>query len=779
MQAHSNFSFIEDEWPHIYASSLRAEEYMSNDARSACFYARHAIEQLVVHLYQIRNLRDPYRDDLAARVHDAQFRELSTQGITQKLDLIRKVGNTAVHGDQAPRPDVALHVVRDLHHVLIWAAQRFSSTPDGVPVNAEFDPQLAARRQPMRVEQLRELAVKVQKEQADYRRQLEESEARTRALEEELTKVRAQVAEAQKAKQVSDTRDYDEATTRHDLIDYALQEAGWTVTAAGGATTPANHAEPEVRLREATTEDTRYADYVLWGDDGKPLAVVEAKRTSRNPDAGQEQARIYADALEAQHGQRPLIFFTNGYITKIWDDRASFGLNGSDAHRGYAPREIRAILSKAELQWRIQSRRRRAPLAETAVKPAIVERHYQTRAIRKIGEAFTEKRRAGLLVMATGTGKTRTVIALVDQMLRAGWIKRVLFLADRVSLVRQAANAFKEHLPEEPPVNLVEEKDQDGRIFASTYPTMMNRIHEFAEKGTGPFSPGYFDLIVVDEAHRSVYQKYRSIFDWFDALLLGLTATPVDQVDKNTYLLFEQEPGVPTDAYPLDEAIADDYLVPPRTLTLGTRFLDRGIEYEDLTEEEKHEWDALEWDEEGEIPDSVSSAEMNQRLFNTDTVDKVLSELMNKGITVDGGDKLGKTIIFAKNQAHADFIYQRFNLQYPMYSGRFARVITHQVEHSQRLIDAFSVPDSEPQIAITVDMLDTGIDVPEVVNLLFFKPVFSKTKFWQMVGRGTRTRKDLFGPGRIRASSSSWTSAAMWNSSTPTCPNVRQLGRSL
>lgn len=748
MPAQSNFAFIETEWPHVYASSLRAEEYMGNDPRSSCFYARHAVEQLVEHIYQVQSFREPYRDDVAARVHDPQFRDLSPQGIIQKLDLIRKVGNRAVHGEQAPRPDVAMHVVRDLHHVLIWAAQRFSTTPDTVPVNEAFDPQLATRRQPMRHDELRKLAVRVQQEQEDYRRQLEASEAKARELEEKLAKVRAQIAQAQETKQVADTRDYDEATTRRDLIDEMLEEAGWTVTAAGSTDAPPHHAETEVRLREAGNEQTRYADYVLWGDDARPLAVVEAKRTSRNPDVGQEQARLYADALEAEHGQRPIIFYTNGYLTRIWDDRASVGVSGESASgSGYAPREIQSFLTKDELEWRIQSRRRRRSLTETSVKTEIVNRSYQKRAIGKIGEAFTEQRRAGLLVMATGTGKTRTVIALVDQMLRAGWVKRVLFLADRVALVNQAANAFKKHLPEEPPVNLVEERDQDGRIFISTYPTMLNRIKEFAEHGKGRFGPGYFDLVVVDEAHRSVYQKYGSIFDWFDSLLVGLTATPVDQVDRNTYLLFEQEPGVPTDAYPLEAAIADDYLVPARAVELSTRFLDRGIHYDELSEDEQAEWDELEWNDEGEVPDAVSSADMNRRLFNTDTVDTVLNELMLQGISVAGGDRLGKTIIFAKNQDHADFIYERFNHQYPMYGGKFARVISHRVEHAQRLIDAFSDPASEPHIAITVDMLDTGIDVPEVVNLLFFKPVFSKTKFWQMIGRGTRKRDNLFGPG--------------------------------
>lgn len=748
MPDQSNFGFIAKEWPEIYASCLRAEEYMASDPRSACFYARHAIEQLVEHIYLIRRLRTPYRDDLSAKIHDAQFKDLSTHGVTQKLDLIRKVGNHAVHAGQPTRQDVSLRVLQELHHVLIWAAQRFSARPNQVPVDSTFDPRLAARRQPMRVDDLRKLAVKVQREQEEFRRQIEESEARAQSLEEELEQLRAQVAAGQAEKQIVDTHDYDEAQTNLDLVDVDLREAGWSTEAPGDAN-PLDLAEREVRLRHPGTGALLYADYVLFDDDGLPLAVVESKRTSRNADVGQEQAREYADALEAQYGQRPLIFCTNGYRITLWDDHASMGTTeDTGTSRGYPPRTVEGFLTKEELQWRIQSRNRRKALAEVPVKDALAGRDYQARAIRSINEAFTEHRRAGLLVMATGTGKTRTVIALADQMMRAAWAKRVLFLADRVALVRQAANAFKTHLPEEPPVNLVEEPEQQGRIFVSTYPTMLNRINAYSEKGEGPFSPGYFDLIIVDEAHRSVYQKYKRIFEWFDALLLGLTATPVDQVDKNTYLLFGQEPGVPTDAYTLEEATDEGYLVPARTLTLGTRFLQSGINYEDLPEEEKEEWDALEWDEDGAIPDTVTSAEMNQRLFNVDTVDKVLNELMDRGITVDGGDRLGKTIIFAKNQAHAVFIKERFDAQYPMYGGTFARIITHQEERAQSLIETFSMPESELQIAITVDMLDTGIDVPEIVNLLFFKQVFSKTKFWQMVGRGTRTRKDLFGPGQ-------------------------------
>jgi type I restriction enzyme R subunit len=348
--------------------------------------------------------------------------------------------------------------------------------------------------------------------------------------------------------------------------------------------------------------------------------------------------------------------------------------------------------------------------------------------------------------MATGSGKTRTVIALVDQLMKAGWVKRVLFLADRTALVNQAVSAFKEHLPNVTTVNLVTEKLSDGRVYVSTYPTMMNLINE-TDGGTRLFGPGYFDLVVIDEAHRSVYQRYRAIFSWFDSLLVGLTATPKDEVDRNTYTLFNLEDGVPTDAYDLDEAVAQGYLVPPVAVSVPTKFLRDGIRYSELSEQEKDDWDLLEWSEDGDIPDAVTAEELNKFLFNADTVDKVLATLMRDGHKVAGGDRIGKTIIFAKNQAHAEFIKQRFDINYPEYAGQFARVITHSVSYAQSLINDFYVKDKAPHIAISVDMLDTGIDVPEVVNLVFFKLVRAKSKFWQMLGRGTRLCKDLYGPG--------------------------------
>jgi type I site-specific restriction endonuclease len=323
-----------------------------------------------------------------------------------------------------------------------------------------------------------------------------------------------------------------------------------------------------------------------------------------------------------------------------------------------------------------------------------------------------------------------------------------LFLADRVALVNQAVRAFKTHLPDAAPVNLVTDKAAEGRVFVSTYPTMMGLIDETRSDRQRRFGVGHFDLLVIDEAHRSVFQKYRAIFDYFDSLLVGLTATPKGEVDRNTYSLFDLETGVPTDAYDLADAVADKFLVPARPVSVPVRFQREGISYADLSEAEKEEWDAKDWDEDGGVPDRVEAEAVNKWLFNVDTVDKVLEHLMTNGVMVAGGDRLGKTIVFAKNQKHADFIAERFDKNYPHLKGEFARVITFQTEYAQSLIDAFSQKDKPPHVAVSVDMLDTGIDVPEVVNLVFFKRVYSKTKFWQMVGRGTRLCPDLFGPGR-------------------------------
>ena len=719
-----NFDFVRQTLPSLHDDCARAESYLSSDPRSACFYSRRVVEELVGYLYDVLSLPLPYRDDLAAKINDAALKAKVPQGITQKLTAIRRIANTAVHENLQIRPDVSLALLRELFNVVVWTSYHHSPAPTVVPLQAQFDPALAAKAAPLSREEVSRLAAKFKEHDEAHARELAEKNERLAAHEAEIAELKTQIAAAQAAA-APDTRDYDEAAARDLFIDVLLHEAGWTLD--------------EERDREypvtgmPNAEGRGFVDYVLWGADGLPLAVVEAKRTAKSPEVGQQQAKLYADCLEKQFGRRPVIFYTNGYEHRIWDDAG-----------GYPPRETQGFYTRDELELLIQRRQTKLLLSSAQANTDIAGRPYQVRAIKAVGDAFDRKQREALLVMATGSGKTRTTIALVDLLQKANWVKRVLFLADRTALVNQAANAFKQHLPGSTTVNLVTEKAIEGRVYVSTYPTMMNLINEI-DDGTRRFGPGYFDLIVIDEAHRSVYAKYGAIFDFFDSLLIGLTATPKDEVDHNTYRLFHLEDGVPTDNYSLDEAVDCGYLVPPEGISVGTQFLGSGIKYDDLTEEEKDQWDALDWGQEGP-PDEVGAEEINRFLFNEDTVDKVLGTLMVQGYKVAGGDRVGKTIIFAKSQKHAEFIEKRFNLAYPELAGHFARVITHGTPYAQSLIDDFSIKDKAPHIAISVDMLDTGIDVPEVVNLVFFKMVRSKSKFWQMLGRGTRLCPDLFGP---------------------------------
>lgn len=724
----SNFSFLKSVgWQEIHSDCARAESYATSDPRAACIYSRRAVEQLVDYLYAVLALPVPYKEDLSARINDAAFRAKVGNGIAQKLNLIRKLGNTAAHDQRQIPPRAALDAMRELHHVAVWAAFHYSTNPQAVPLKSPFNPALAAKAAPLTREEVAKLAAKFEAQHEAHAKELAEKDALSAAKDAEIAQLREAIKKAQAANQEVDDRDYSEEETRDRFIDVLLAEAGWPLN---------EERDREFKVTGMPYGDgVGYVDYVLWGANGLPLGIVEAKRTTKSPQLGQQQAKLYADCLEAMTGRRPVIFYTNGYEHWIWDDAA-----------GYPPREVQAFYTRDELELMVQRRQTRLPLTDAPIDSAIVDRHYQHRAIRAIDDAFTAKQRDALLVMATGAGKTRTVVALAKQLMETNWVKRVLFLADRTALVKQATDKFKAHLPDATTVNLVTDKITDGRVYVSTYPTMLNLIND-TDGGLRTFGPGYFDLVVIDEAHRSVYQKYRAIFDWFDSLLLGLTATPKDEVDHNTYRLFHLEDGVPTDAYSLQDAVNEGFLVPAVGVSVGTKFLRQGIRYDDLTEEEKDEWDALDWGDDGDAPDSVSSEEINKFLFNEDTVDKVLATLMDKGHKVSDGDRLGKTIIFAKNTRHAEFIQQRFDIQYPQYAGSFARVITHGMSYAQTLIDDFSIPEKAPHIAISVDMLDTGVDIPEVVNLVFFKLVRSKTKFWQMIGRGTRLRKDLFGPG--------------------------------
>ena len=668
----SQFAFLSAEFPEVFAHAAKAESLALADPRSSCFYARLALEVAVNWLYARDSaLRDPFETTLAARIHEPTFRKLVGDGIVAKARIIKDVGNAAVHETRAVSPDKAVAAIRELFHVAYWLTRTYARGPKPAP-GLTFSPQGLPRTTPIAASTLRQLQDAASKfEQstkalADAEQQRLASETQRAALEAEIAALRGEVAAAKAANTtVADTHDYDEAATRDTFIDLLLQEAGWPLDK------PLDREFPVTGMPNNTGEG--FVDYVLWGDDGKPLGLVEAKRTRRDARVGQQQAKLYADCLEKQFGQRPVIFYTNGYEHWLWDD----------TH--YPPRSVQGFLTKDELQLAIQRRTLRKPLGAEEVDGAIVERFYQTRAIRRVAEAFEkDHQRKALLVMATGAGKTRTVIALADLLMRANWARRVLFLADRVALVRQAVNAFKRHLSSSAPVNLVTEKDGRGRVYVSTYPTMMNLIDDTAD-GKRRFGIGHFDLVVIDEAHRSVYRKYGAIFDYFDSLLVGLTATPKDEVDRDTYRLFELQRGVPTDAYGLDEAVKDGYLVPPRAVSVPVKFIRQGLRYDDLSEDEKEKWDAIEWDEDGNVPRQVDPPAINKWLFNADTVDKVLEHLMTHGLKVAAGDRLGKTIIFAKNHDHAQFIVERFDANYPHLKGTFARVIDFKTEYAQSL----------------------------------------------------------------------------------------------
>ena len=730
----SNFDFLRTEYPQIFEHAAHAESLVHTAPRASCFYTRFTLEQAVHWLYaNDPYLQVPYDSTLATLIHEQSFQDNLKPGLFPKIRAIHKMGNIAVHECTSITEKDALHLVQELFHFLYWLSRSY--TPDGKNTPAQnFErnliPQSTAPTQDLSLQQLQALEIRLS--QADEMRRI--AEERQQQTSQQLETLTAEIAALKHQNEVvPDTHDYNEADTRRYLIDVLLKEAGWNIDGA-------EWTEYEVQGMPNQT-GMGYVDYVLWGSDGKPLALIEAKRTTISPTQGKHQAKLYADCLEQRFEQRPVIFYTNGYEQWIWDD-----LN-------YPPRQIQGFLKKDELERLIFRRRHRKQLHLVQVNTSIVERSYQTEAIRRLTETFDERKgRKALLVMATGTGKTRTAIALVDLLMKANWVKRVLFLADRNALLTQAFRAFKTHLPTVTPVNLTKDKAvESANVVLSTYPTMLNCINRNNGRTdeTGRFfSPGHFDLVIVDEAHRSIYKKYRALFEYFDSLLVGLTATPRTEVHRDTYRIFDLEPGVPSFAYELDDAVKDGYLVPSRGIDVPFKFLRTGVRYADLSPQEQEEYEEKFRDEDtGAIPDQVNAAALNQWLFNISTVDQALKLLMQRGLKVEGGDHLGKTIIFARNHNHAEFIVQRFDANYPQYKGKFAQVIDSHNSYAQNLLDDFSEANSQPTIAVSVDMLDTGVDVPEVVNLVFFKPVYSQVKFNQMIGRGTRLCPDLFGVG--------------------------------
>ncbi|OKH12322.1 DEAD/DEAH box helicase family protein [[Limnothrix rosea] IAM M-220] len=731
----SNFDFLKADFPKLYDHATKAENLVYSAPRASCFYARYTLEQTVLWLYQNDPyLQLPYDNKLGALIHEQTFKDNLSPGIFPKIRQIQKIGNIAVHQPKTITERDSIYIIEELFHFLYWVCRYYSKNGKNLG-EIPFNPNLITKPiEPGKAEKTLEELQQLETQLSQFKEMNRIAEERQRRSDAENARLKAQLDALLTAnKSVGDHHNYNEAQTRDRLIDPNLIEMGWDLSDPNCREYPV-----EGMPKSVNKTGTGKVDYVLWDDNGLPLAVIEAKRTTKDPKIGQQQAKLYADCLEQKFNQRPIIFYSNGYQNYIWDDQ------------NYPPREIHGFLRKDELQRLIWRRTNDKALHSTQVDTNIAgfERPYQIEAIKRITETFTNRNRKALLVMATGTGKTRTAIALVDVLMRANWVKRVLFLADRNSLVKQAKRAFNQHLPNATVINLVEEKDVQGaNVVISTYPTVMNQINQFEATGR-KFGSGYFDLVIIDEAHRSVYKKYRYIFEHFDSLLIGLTATPRDEVNRDTYEIFGLEQGTPTYAYELEDAISDGCLVPPQGINITLKFPSRGIKYSDLSPEEQIEFEEKFTDPEtGEIVDEISGSAINRWLFNDNTIDQALEILMEFGLKVDGGDRLGKTIIFARNHNHAEKILERFDLNYPHYKGQFAKLIDSHDPYAQSLLDEFSEKDSDVAIAVSVDMLDTGVDVPEVLNLVFFKPVYSAVKFNQMIGRGTRLCPDMFAIG--------------------------------
>ena len=681
-----------------------AEKILNIDPAACVLNCRRAMEFAVKWMYSVDGeLVTPWDDKLVSLMSTDEFRDVVDDNLLRRMHFIRKLGNTAAHtGSKITREQAAL-CLENLYIFLDFIAYCYGDNYEERP----FDPGLL---NPIQETVGPTPLLRESGEEID----LAALVAENAALKAELTARR----EEQQPSYVPKPLDISEYKTRKLYIDAMLEDAGWTE----GKNWINEYEIPGMPNKA----EVGYADYVLLGDDGRILAVIEAKRTCVDVAKGRQQAKLYADLIEQKQGRRPVVFLTNGFETRIVDNR-------------YPERKVAAIYSKRDLEKLYNLQRTRTGLKNIVVDKNIAGRYYQEAAIKAVCDSFGQKNhRKALLVMATGSGKTRTVIALVKVLMEQGWIKNVLFLADRNSLVTQAKRSFVNLLPDLSVTNLCEEKDNYAAhgVF-STYQTMMNCIDTVQDEEGTLFSVGHFDLVICDEAHRSIYNKYRDIFTYFDAPLVGLTATPKDEIDKNTYEIFDLENGVPTYGYELAQAVQDGYLVDFLSVETTLKFIQQGIVYDDLSEEDKEAYENTFEDENGELPESIASSALNEWIFNEDTIREVLHILMTHGLKIDYGNKIGKTIIFAKSHTHAEKTLEVFGKEYPHLNG-YAKVIDNYMTYAQSAIDEFSEPDKLPQIAISVDMLDTGIDVPEVLNLVFFKKVMSKAKFWQMIGRGTR-----------------------------------------
>ncbi|MFM2277897.1 MAG: hypothetical protein RLZZ444_128 [Pseudomonadota bacterium] len=723
-----NFEILRDNWPELASLGGFAEAYAFEDPASALVKLRLFAENLTKDIYRDLGLPKPEQPTFVDLLSNSSFAAITPKVVLDKLHALRIHGNKAAHGEPAIIP-TALWLIEEAFDLGRWLFVQFAKG-DAAAIPSFVQPISKA---------VDESKGQLKREKRQVLEKLAAQEVQMEALLRELDAVREAAASAEK--KVEDIQSlassgaaaanilaFNEATTRARIIDSLLAAANWNV-GLGNTSTPEVGKEVEVR-HQPTASGLGYADYVLWDDNGNPLVVIEAKKTAVDPERGRQQAKLYADGLEKMHGQRPVIFYTNGYDIWMWDDVL-----------GYPPRKLFGYYSKDSLQYLVNFQRAgRKPLNSFEPNAAIVNRLYQIEAIKRVSERFADSHRKALVVQATGTGKTRVAIALAELLIRAGWVKRVLFLCDRRELRKQAKNAFGDFLSE--PIRIVSSRVNQSaseRIFLATYPAM--------QKVYQSFDVGFFDLIIADESHRSIYNVYGDMFHYFDCLQIGLTATPIDFVSRNTFSLFGCEGQLPTASYDLEQAVQDGFLTPFEVFEHTTQFLRDGIRLDILTMEQIQELEA-----QGEDPAQYdfSSEQIDKIIYNKDTNRAILRNLMENGLRDATCQLPGKSIIFARNHQHAVLMRQMFDEMYPQYGGRFCQVIDNYDPRAEQLIDDFKGDgaNSELTIAISVDMLDTGIDIPEILNLVFAKPVRSPVKFWQMIGRGTRLKPDLYGAGK-------------------------------
>ncbi|SDJ58016.1 type I restriction enzyme, R subunit [Ferrimonas sediminum] len=738
MKTSMNFEHLKPNWPELAELGAFAETYAVSDPQSAMVKLRCYVEKIVGYLFNELRISAEPNANIYDKLCNAEFTSAVDRAILDKFHAVRRGGNKAAHEGHFDQHD-ALWLLKESYFIGCWL---FIAHGGG---KLEQCPQYQS---PENAPRLDEGKAEFKRKNKALQQKLAENETRLKQALKELevaeeaqleaqrkaAKLQQQVDQAGLARLKDNTDtfkttfDLNEEETRRRLIDAELRSEGWDV-----ATDETNNEQVSKEYEvdgQPTTTGKGYCDYVLWDDNGQPLAVIEAKRARRNAREGQQQAKLYADALEQRYGQRPVIFYTNGYDIWIWDDT-----------QGYAPRKLFGYYSKDSLQHLVRQRSQRHDLNKTPIDTDVAGRMYQIESITRVCERFSDKHRKALIVQATGTGKTRVSIALAKRLISAGWAKRVLFLCDRKELRKQAKNAFAEFTSE----TLYEKgksKKSDAakaRIVIATYPGMMKDFENF--------DVGHFDLIIADESHRSIYNKYGELFKYFDALQVGLTATPVEMISRSTSQLFGCDYKMPTANYPLEQAIDEGNLVPFKVVSHTTKFLRDGIKATELTDEQIGELE-----DQGIDPNTLDfdASQVDKAIFNKDTNRAILRNLMEKGLRDVDGQLPGKSIVFARSIQHAELLADLFYELYPQHDSNFCRVIHSKYERADELIDDFKSTEGkqgEITVAVSVDMLDTGIDVPECVNLVFAKPIKSKVKFWQMVGRGTRLCEDLYGPG--------------------------------